>query len=153
MGATLRENLGLPVVRRYMEHGRLDVAAERSAVEVVLKDFDVRPPDPERKLGELSGGNQQKALLGKWMQLHGGAKVLLLHEPTQGVDVGARQEIFRLIRGCADRGMAVLYVSCEHEDLSHLCDRVLVMRAGRVVADVSGARLDAGHLAALSLSA
>lgn len=84
----------------------------------------------------LSGGNQQKALIGKWFQTE--PSVLLLHEPTQGVDVGARQQIFGYVREAAERGAAVLIASSEHDDLAHLCDRVLVLRDGRIVADITG---------------
>jgi ribose transport system ATP-binding protein len=151
MAATLEQNLSLPVLERYWRRGAIDRASERQDVLSLLRSFDVRPADPLRKLGELSGGNQQKLLLGKWIELFGEARILLLHEPTQGVDVGARQEIFRFIRAAADRGVAVLYVSTEHEDLAHLCDRVLVLRGGRVRAELERP-LDAAQLSALSLT-
>ena len=90
-------------------------------------------------LGELSGGNQQKALLAKWLQRE--PPVLLLHEPTQGVDVGAKQDVFERLRQAAEAGAAVLYCSAEYEDLAHLCDRVVVFQAGRIAAVLSGADL------------
>jgi ribose transport system ATP-binding protein len=148
----LVENLTIPVVRRYFRSGRMRRAAARQDVLTALHDFDVRPPEPLRLLAELSGGNQQKALLAKWLKLYGQARVLLLHEATQGVDVGARQEIFRVIRDSARQGIGVLYVSTEHEDLVHLCDRIIVMRHGRITAEVDNTNLDAETITALALA-
>jgi ribose transport system ATP-binding protein len=137
LGATVKENVTLPALKTFRSAlGRLDHRAERSAVRDVLERFEVQPPEPERPMMTLSGGNQQKALLGRCMRME--PKVLLLHEPTQGVDVGARQGIFAMLRGAADQGAAVVYASIEYEDLANICDRVLVLRRGRVVADLQG---------------
>ena len=149
MSASVGENLTLPVLRRFVRRGTLDRGAERIAVDEVLERFRVRPPDATLPLGRLSGGNQQKALLGKWLSLFGEPRILLLHEPTQGVDVGARQEIFNLIRKSAESGTAVLYVSTECDDLAHLCDRVLVLRHGGIVAEVGRDHLSGPLLAGL----
>lgn len=130
------QNVGLPLLSRHQRQGRLRLGELRNEVQTLLGDFNVRPASPERKIETLSGGNQQKAVLGKWMHLQ--PKVLLLHEPTQGVDVGARMEIFREIAAATERGTAVIIASCEHEDLSRLCDRVLIFRAGRVVCELEG---------------
>ena len=150
---TVSENLTAPVVSRYFQRGWIRKRAARREVGDTLREYDVRPAEPSGLFGELSGGNQQKALLGKWLGIFGNAQILVLHEPTQGVDVGARQAIFTMIRDCAARGVAILYVSCEHDDLAHLCNRVMVMRHGRVVAEVGKAELSADRLAHLSLAA
>jgi ribose transport system ATP-binding protein len=92
----------------------------------------------------LSGGNQQKALLAKWLQRE--PPVLLLHEPTQGVDVGAKADVFERLKEAANAGSAVLYCSAEYEDLAQMCDRVLVFQNGRVVASLSGAELTEDRL-------
>jgi ribose transport system ATP-binding protein len=99
----------------------------------------VRPADPEHSFAELSGGNQQKVVLAKWFSTD--PSVLLLHEPTQGVDVGARKDVFRHIRSFTERGGAVIIASTEYEDLAHLCDRVIVFRDGRPVAELQGQQL------------
>ena len=108
-----------------------------SASRELMERFDVRPRDPAKAFQSLSGGNQQKALVGKWLQL--GMRVWLLHEPTQGVDVGARQQIFQDVRAAAADGMTVLCASNDHEQLALLCDRVLVFgSAGRIRALTGG---------------
>jgi ribose transport system ATP-binding protein len=136
---TVFENVSLPLLRRFIKFGRISRRQERAAVETVLRDYAVKPPDGKALLRQLSGGNQQKALLGKWLQLQ--PSVLLLHEPTQGVDVGAKKEIFGRIEQAAAEGAAVLVASSEYEDLAHLCHRVVVLRDGRVTAELIGGEL------------
>jgi ribose transport system ATP-binding protein len=136
---TLTQNVSLPVLSSFFSGGRLNRRAERQRVGELLTDYTVRPPVPETKMSQLSGGNQQKALLAKWLQRN--PPVLLLHEPTQGVDVGAKKDVFERLRDAAVNGAAILFSSAEYEDLAHLCDRVLVFHEGRVVATLSGADL------------
>jgi ribose transport system ATP-binding protein len=120
---SLAENLMLPALDRYragpcLERRRLVVAAGE-----LLRRFDVRPSDPHMPYESLSGGNQQKALLAKWLQSR--PSLLLLDEPTRGVDVGARPHIWALIRAAADDGAAVICASSDSEELATLCDRIL----------------------------
>ncbi|GHH79368.1 putative ribose/galactose/methyl galactoside import ATP-binding protein 1 [Streptomyces sulfonofaciens] len=138
-GATVGENMTLPVLDRFFTGGRLRHARERSAVRGLITRYDVRPPRPGQRLGALSGGNQQKVLLAKWLQ--DSPRVVLLHEPTHGVDIASRAHIFRIIRAAADAGTGVLIASSEYEDLASLCDRVLVLHHGRPGAELSGAGL------------
>ena len=98
------------------------------------------PPDPDRRARTLSGGNQQKAMLARWL-VHG-CRVLLLDEPTRGVDVGARAEIYALIRALADAGNAVVVVSSEIEEVLGLADHVLVVAEGRVLHSGPADRID-----------
>ncbi len=147
---TIGENVSLPVLNSFFKGGRLRANTEYDHVETVLKSLDVRPPRPERTLNSLSGGNQQKALLGKWLQR--GPKVMLLDEPSQGVDIGARGEIFTRIRNMAIDGGAVVLASTDYGDLAHVCDRVLVFRYGKVVAEATGEALAEDRLVELSYS-
>lgn len=117
----------------------LDAAAE------VANEFDVRPRDPRLMYSSLSGGNQQKVLLAKWFQTN--PKLLLLHEPTQGVDIGARAEILMLLRQAADAGASVIVASSDHEQLAAICDRVLVIRSGRAVTELRGSAITQHALA------
>ena len=137
--ATVTENLTIANLGKYFSGALLRLGRERSAVDQLLVEYDVRPPDPDRIFSTLSGGNQQKVLIAKWFETN--PKVLLLHEPTQGVDVGARAQIFRRIRDAAAQGAAVLLATSEYEDLPNLCDRVIVMRSGRAIAELRGSSL------------
>ena len=93
----------------------------------------------------LSGGNQQKALLAKWLQTD--PRLLLLHEPTQGVDIGARGQIFETITGAAEKGMSVVCASTDYEQLAQICDRVLIVAEGRVSQELSKDELDKHRIA------
>lgn len=141
---SITQNVSLPVLSGFFTGGRLRHKTERSSVQQLLHDYTVRPPTPDSLLGQLSGGNQQKALLAKWLQRE--PPVLLLHEPTQGVDVGAKADVFERLKDAADAGSAVLYCSAEYEDLAQMCDRVLVFQNGRVVAELSGSELTEDRL-------
>jgi ribose transport system ATP-binding protein len=121
--------------RRLWLHRREMVGQARQ----LMTQFDVRPSDPRATYSSLSGGNQQKALLAKWLQMR--PKLLLLHEPTQGVDVGARQQIFSLIRQAASEGTCVLCASSDHEQLAAICDRVIVIGRGRIFSELKGDNL------------
>jgi len=136
---SLLENVMLPVLDDYWQRGALRRGAMRSRTRAALGDCDVRPPDPAAKFASLSGGNQQKALLAKWLQ--DDLRLLLVHEPTQGVDVGAREQITALLRARAAGGVPMLCASSDHEQLALLCDRALVFHDGRIVDELSGLEL------------
>ncbi len=149
-GLPVANNVSLPVLGTFFLRGRLNRTKEVAAVSAMLEALDVRPPEPSRRLDSLSGGNQQKALLGKWLQTK--PKVMFLDEPSQGVDVGARKEIFIRIRKMATEGAAVIISSTDYGDLAHVCDRVLVFRYGKVVAEATGDALAEDKLVELSYS-
>jgi ribose transport system ATP-binding protein len=137
--ALVSENLTLPTLGSFYRRGVLRHRSELVEVKSELTRYDVRPPIASLPLAALSGGNQQKVLFAKWLRTD--PRVLLLHEPTSGVDVGARTQIFSVIREFADRGAAILIASGEHADLAGLCDRVMVFRRGRIADVLSGAGL------------
>ena len=124
-------NITLSTFARFAKGGLLDERAERGAARDQIEALDLRPTDPGRITRTLSGGNQQKVMLARWL-VHG-CSVLLLDEPTRGVDVGARAEIYRLIRRLATAGSAIVLVSSELEEVLELSDQVLVLADGRVV--------------------
>jgi len=134
--ATLLENVAMTNGSRFVRNGWLRHGAEKEAVSDVLARFDVRPNEPDRLLATLSGGNQQKALMGKWLQTN--PAVLLLHEPTQGVDIGSRRQILQIVAEVAAAGAAVLVASAEYDELAHLCHRVLIFRHGRIARELLG---------------
>ncbi|HLS93610.1 MAG TPA: sugar ABC transporter ATP-binding protein [Microbacterium sp.] len=120
--------------------GILDEAAERRVADEQIAALELRPADSSRAAGTLSGGNQQKILLARWL-VHG-ARILLLDEPTRGVDVGARAEIYALIRRLADAGHAIVVVSSEIEEVLGLADTVLVIGDGRLLSSVDSSEID-----------
>jgi ribose transport system ATP-binding protein len=135
--ATAKENISLTILRSFRRHGGwIDSRRERRDIGELMRGVDVRPPEPEHLFAELSGGNQQKVVLAKWFATK--PNVLLMHEPTQGVDVGSRHEVFAHVREFTDRGGAVLLSTTDHDELAHVCDRVVVFRDGRPVAELSG---------------
>jgi ribose transport system ATP-binding protein len=131
----LTKNLTLPDLGRY-GRGLLDVKAERAAAEEELRRLQVNTTDGTRLARELSGGNQQKVVLGRWLLRQ--CRILLLDEPTRGVDVGTKAEIYRIIAGLAAEGLGVLVVSSEVDELLGMCTRILVMREGELVAELDG---------------
>jgi len=124
-------NVTVSSLSRFARGGFLNRGSERSAAASITSAVDVRPSGVDRAVRTLSGGNQQKVVLARWL-LHD-CRVLLLDEPTRGVDVGARSEIYALIRSLADRGVAVVVVSSEVEEVLGLADQVLVVREGQIV--------------------
>jgi ribose transport system ATP-binding protein len=119
-------------------------ALDRRAA-TLCDEYDVRPSDPALAYGSLSGGNQQKALLAKWIQTE--PALVLLHEPTQGVDIGARAQIFALLGRVAGGGASIVCATSDLEQLAAICDRVVVFGRGRPVAEVTGDQLTKEHLA------
>jgi ribose transport system ATP-binding protein/rhamnose transport system ATP-binding protein len=117
----------------------------------IIRDLAIKTPGGDTHVGRLSGGNQQKVVIGRW--LLAAPKVLILDEPTRGVDIGARAEIHRLIRELAAKGMAVLVVSSEPDELPDLCDRVLVMAEGRIVRELAGDAVTRHAIVAASYAA
>ena len=130
------DNMTLPVLHELRARLRLDRRAMRVRAAALGRTYDVRPNAPEMKLAALSGGNQQKVLLAKWLQTE--PALLLLDEPTQGVDVGARQQVFAAIARAAERGSAVVCASTDNEQLAQLCDRVFIFARGRIVREIRG---------------
>lgn len=121
-----------------------------SATEALISAHDVRPANAQANLGNLSGGNQQKVLLGKWLVEK--PKLLCLDEPTQGVDYGARQQIFEALDGAAAEGTSIIVASTDHEQLAQLCDRVVIFRRGEPVMTISGADVTKNNIARACLA-
>jgi ribose transport system ATP-binding protein len=135
-GLSVQENLGPAVVRQYWRRGFMSTRRESRDTKALMSSYLVKSASTHARIGSLSGGNQQKVLLARWMRRD--PQVLLLDEPTQGVDVGARAEIYTLIRRVASTGAGVIVVSSDFEELSALSDRVLVLQGGRTVNELTG---------------
>ncbi|NVI89746.1 sugar ABC transporter ATP-binding protein [Actinomadura sp. BRA 177] len=133
MNETVAGNVSVAGLSRYARFGWLDRRRELADVRRQIEALDIRPPDPRRPVVTLSGGNQQKVVLARWLLDSAALRLLILDEPTRGVDVGARAELYAVIRELAGRGIGVLLVSSEVPEVLGLADRVLVVREGRVV--------------------
>ncbi|MFF7468938.1 ATP-binding cassette domain-containing protein [Streptomyces sp. NPDC008092] len=135
-GLSVRENIALAALPGLSRFGLVDDARVDRIVETFVKRLRIKAAGAHQKAGELSGGNQQKVLLARWLALH--PKVLLLDEPTRGIDVGAKAEVQALIDELADDGLAVLLISSDTEELIEGSDRVVVLKDGAVVRELTG---------------
>lgn len=138
-GMSVAENLTLALMPALTRSRMLDEAKQREVVERFIKEIGIKCAGPDQKIRELSGGNQQKVLLARWLCMN--PKLLILDEPTRGIDVGAKAEIQNLIRKLANQGLGVLMISSELEEIVEGADRVFVMREGRTVAELNHANI------------
>lgn len=145
---SVRSNIGLPTIRRRAHAGLVDRRAEQALAESTVTALSVRPGNPDVSAGGLSGGNQQKVVLGKWLAAN--PDVYLCSDPTRGIDVGTKQEIYELLRRLAGQGSGVVLLSTDLPELVGVCDRVLVMSRGRVVAELSGPEITEENITAAS---
>ncbi len=135
-GLSVRENIALAALPRLSRLGLVSDKRVDAVVDTFMRRLRIKASGPHQKVGELSGGNQQKVLLARWLAMH--PKVLLLDEPTRGIDIGAKAEVQKLIDELADDGLAVLLISSDVEELIEGSDRVVVLRDGSVVGELSG---------------
>jgi ABC-type sugar transport system ATPase subunit len=138
-GFSVRKNITLPTLRRFRISPALPLpglAQERSATLELIERLQIKVAHPERPISQLSGGNQQKVVLAKWLE--SGADVFIFDEPTHGIDVGAKEEIYRLMIGLAASGKGVIFISSEFPELVGTCNRVIVMREGRLAGEFEG---------------
>jgi ABC-type sugar transport system ATPase subunit len=145
---SVADNLFLPRFRSLWRHGTMSRRREAAPARAILERYRVDPPEPDRAFGTLSGGNQQKVLIARWAE--SGVRVVVLHEPTAGIDIPSRPEIARLLRVLADDGRTIVYVSSDVEELPSVCDRVAVLADGRLAAILAGADLSVEAIVAAS---
>ncbi|MFD6416227.1 ATP-binding cassette domain-containing protein [Streptomyces sp. NPDC060194] len=135
-GLSVRENIALAALPQLSRFGLVSEARIDRIVDTFVKRLRIKASDPHQKVGELSGGNQQKVLLARWLAMN--PKVLLLDEPTRGIDVGAKAEVQKLIDELAEDGLGVLLISSDLEELIEGSDRVVVLKDGAVVGELTG---------------
>ena len=128
------DNFGLPNLGRYSRKGWLDNRSEQNEFDRYRDDLAIKVAGPDQLAGELSGGNQQKVVLAKWLARR--ANVMLFDEPTRGIDVGAKYEIYQLMNRLAGEGKAIVMVSSELPEILGMSDRIIVMKGGRLVGEV-----------------
>ena len=129
-GMTVRENTTLPSLEKYSTLHLIRRDRERKVTDEQIASLKIKTPGGEALVVNLSGGNQQKVVLGKWLSM--APKVMILDEPTRGIDVGAKAEIYRLMRELADRGGVILMISSDMEEVLNVSDRVAVMHEGKI---------------------
>jgi ribose transport system ATP-binding protein len=130
LDVSIAENISLPNLKAYARRMVVSLAAERRNAEQQKRDLSIRAPDVDTAAGLLSGGNQQKVVLAKWLSMK--PRVIILDEPTRGIDVGSKNDIYALLRTLADSGVAILMISSDMEEVIGVCDRIVVMREGRI---------------------
>jgi len=135
LGLTVRENFGLPNLGKFSRWGFVRRDAEGQALDRYITDLSIRPPYPEHLARNLSGGNQQKVVLAKWLERN--CEVIIFDEPTRGIDVGAKYEIYVLINALAAAGKAIVMISSELPEVLGMSDRVLVMHEGRITGEIT----------------
>lgn len=133
---SITDNVCMPVLGKLKRGIFLSRSKQAALANKAVEQYDIRTPSIEKSVIELSGGNQQKVILGRWTSLAAGTRLLILDEPTKGIDVGTKAEIYQMICGFADNGMAVVLISSELTEVIHLSDRILVMREGKVSGQV-----------------
>jgi ribose transport system ATP-binding protein len=147
---SVAENLTMAGLGRVSRFGVIDSNAESKLVAELLTRLQIQAASPNVPVGSLSGGNQQKVVIAKW--LLNNPRIFLLNDPTRGIDVGTKQELYRLLRALADEGAAILFYSTEYDELIGCCNRVLVMYRGRVVSELAGDDLTERNLVAGALN-
>ena len=146
----VRDNLCLAALGSLGRLGVVDRAAEDRAVDEMIRRLRIKLGDPADPVGTLSGGNQQKVVIGKWLLTR--PRLILLNDPTRGIDVGTKQELYTLMRELADAGAAILFYSTDYDELIGCCDRVLILYDGRIVRELEGAEITEHAIVASSLN-
>ncbi|MGV0878248.1 sugar ABC transporter ATP-binding protein [Martelella sp. FLE1502] len=144
----LRTNLTLSALERFTKNLQVDRKAEYKALDEAIRDFDIRTGSKELAAGELSGGNQQKLLLAKMMLLE--PEIVIIDEPTRGIDIGNKEQIYKFIADLAQNGHSIIVVSSEMPELIGLCDRIVVMRSGEIAGEVTGEDMNENEIVVLA---
>lgn len=132
----VEDNILLAITSRLRRGWFIDLSARRRLLEKMIRRLNIKCANPKVQAGTLSGGNQQKVVLAKWLAAK--THILILDQPTAGIDIGTKEEIYRLLRELADEGSGLIVISDDPEELSRICDRVLIMRKGRMVKELTG---------------
>ncbi|AGS21637.1 sugar ABC transporter ATP-binding protein [Rhizobium etli] len=147
---TVRENLSIAALDRISRNGVIDRAAERREIDDLFKLLAIKAATIDMPVAGLSGGNQQKVVIAKWLMNR--PRIILLNDPTRGIDVGTKQEIYLLLRKLADGGAAIIFYSTDYDELIGCCDRVLVMYDGSIVRELEGADINEHELIGAALN-
>jgi ribose transport system ATP-binding protein len=147
---TVRENLTFASLDRISRRGFIDRDVETKLIDDMIALLAIKTNGPDIAVGSLSGGNQQKVVIAKWLMNQ--PRIILLNDPTRGIDVGTKQEIYQLLRKLADEGAAILFYSTDYDELIGCCDRVLVLYDGAIKKELAGAEITEKALIASALN-
>jgi ribose transport system ATP-binding protein len=147
---SVRDNLSFAAVDLFSRGGIVDTRAEANAIDEMIKLLQIKSDGVDGPVAALSGGNQQKVVIGKWLMTR--PRIILLNDPTRGIDVGTKQELYQLLRRLADGGAAILFYSTDYDELIGCCDRVLVLYGGSVVRSLAGSELNERNLISSALN-
>jgi ribose transport system ATP-binding protein len=147
---SVKDNLSAAAFGRISRFGVIDKERQSELVDQVIRLLEIKAASPDIAVGALSGGNQQKVVIAKWLMNE--PRIILLNDPTRGIDVGTKQEIYRLLRRLADEGAAILFYSTDYDELIGCCDRVLVMYDGAVSRELAGADITERALVSSALN-
>jgi len=149
LARSVGDNIVLAGLRKLFPSGIFIPRRAAKAARAIIQKLRIATPSPRRAVATLSGGNQQKVVIGKWLNAE--AQVFIFDEPTRGIDVGAKAEIFRLLDGLVHNGAAILMISSEQIEIVHICDRAYVMRSGRVVGELPHSELTEANIVRLGI--
>ena len=147
---TVRENLAFAAMDKMSSRGIIDRQAEDRLLDEMVKLLGIRTAGLDIPVGALSGGNQQKVVIAKWLMRH--PRIILLNDPTRGIDVGTKQELYQLLRRLADQGAAIVFYSTDYDELIGCCDRVLVLYDGAIKRELVGEGITEHALIASALN-
>ena len=151
LGLGVRPNLFLASLERMARRGISSVARERARAQQLIADLSIRTGDVELPVASLSGGNQQKVVVGKWLNTE--PRVILFDEPTRGIDLVAKQQIFQVMWDLSRRGVGCVFVSSELEELLEVCHRILILKDGRLAGEVKPEEISVNDLAVRCMTA
>jgi ribose transport system ATP-binding protein len=147
---SVRDNLSFAALDRFSRNGIIDRVAEQKAIDEVIQLLGIRTAGTDIPVGALSGGNQQKVVIAKWLMRS--PRIILLNDPTRGIDVGTKQEMYQLLRRLADGGAAIVFYSTDYDELIGCCDRVLVLYDGAIRRELVGSEITEHALIASALN-
>jgi len=147
---SVRDNLSFAALQRISRAGMIDFAAERRLIAEMISLLAIRSSSNDEPVSALSGGNQQKVVIAKWLMVT--PRIILLNDPTRGIDVGTKQELYGLLRRLAESGVAIVFYSTDYDELINCCNRVLVLFDGSVIRELEGDGITDRALVASALS-
>jgi ribose transport system ATP-binding protein len=147
---SVRDNISMAAVSKLSKFLVVDRTAEDARIAEMVQKLAIKIGNIDDPVATLSGGNQQKVVIGKWLMTD--ARIVLLNDPTRGIDVGTKQELYQLLRSLADAGTAILFYTTDYDELVGCCDRVAIMYDGSILRELRGAEINEHNIVASSLN-